>query len=402
MLNVFNIFLIAALFCFVMLLVLSSLLRSGIPGIREWSVANALALLAFVLYAFGKELPPLAAYEVANGVYAAASAAMLVGFLRFFSRPVSLPLIGLGLGVVAEIVVIALFHYGVDSFAWRTVAVSVFQGGVGAAIGLTVLRHGHATRSRYPYLFTQLMALAILLGNGARAIIYVAKAGELTSLLQPSAWNLLFVSAGTTAWPVLTLGAVMMVHDTMMAKAEHAANRDFLTGAWSRRAFFEFAELELKRARRSGRPLSLLLLDVDHFKKINDTLGHAAGDRVLVDVVPRTMATIRDTDYLGRVGGEEFAVLLPETTPACALKIGERLRAALAANSEHGGVGFTVSIGVATLHGTEAFHELMRRADAALYAAKVAGRNRVAAELYPSEVAATPASAAQNRSRASI
>lgn len=378
MLSVFNIFLIAALFCVVMLLVLSSLLRSGLPGVREWAAANALALAAFILYAFGKELPPLIGYEVADGVYAAASAAMLVGFRRFFSRAISFPAIGAG--IACATLAIALFHYGFDSFALRTVTVSIFQSAVAAAIGLTVRRNGNATRSRYPYLFTQAMTLAIALGHGARAVIYAAKSDQLTSLLQPSAWNLFFVSVGTMAWPVLTLGAVMMVHDTMMAKAEHAANRDFLTGAWSRRAFFEFAELELTRARRTGRTLSLLLLDVDHFKKINDTLGHAAGDCVLVDVVPRAMAAIRNVDYLGRIGGEEFAVLLPETGLACALAVAERLRAALEAKSEHGIAEFTVSIGAAALRDAEPFHELMRRADASLYAAKISGRNRVVAE----------------------
>jgi diguanylate cyclase (GGDEF)-like protein len=173
----------------------------------------------------------------------------------------------------------------------------------------------------------------------------------------------------------------MMVHDRMMAKAEHAANRDFLTGAWSRRAFFELAERELARARRGAHAIALLAIDIDHFKSINDTLGHQVGDEVLVDMALRVETVTRSIDYFSRVGGEEFAVLLPDTDRPAALMIAERLRAALD-RSKAGGqaAAYTVSIGVATLRGTDSFRELMRRADAALYQAKAMGRNRVICE----------------------
>ncbi len=381
-----TIFLIAALLCVTMLLVLSSFLRSGIAGVREWSIANLLACGAFILYPFGRELPPLIAHEVANGVYAAAAAAMLLGFRRFFAQKTHFAL--LGSGVLLVTLAIALFHYRIDSFAWRTVTVSAFQAGIGIAIAWTVLQSRPATpRSRYPYLFTKAVGVTVAIGHAVRAAIYVANPVELTSLLQPSPWNLLFVSAGTMALPALTLGAVMIVHDAMLAKAEHAANRDFLTGAWSRRALFELAEVELTRARRAGRELSLLVFDIDHFKTINDRFGHATGDQVLIDVVARASLAIRSGDYLGRIGGEEFAVLLPETNQADALMVAERLRASLQQNAGAGDPEkqadapvFSVSIGVALLRDAETFHDLMRRTDAALYQAKIAGRNRVACE----------------------
>lgn len=379
MLSTLNVFLISAFFCVVMLLVWCSLLRSGIRGVREWSVANGLGVVAFLLFAFGKSLPPLIAYELANATYAAASASVLIGFQRFLGRETSIKAVAAG--IVLLTIAIAVFHYALDSFMLRTQAVSTFQVAVCLAIGLTVFRARQISRSRYPTYFTLSMALIVALGHGARGVVHVTNSSELTSLLQPSMWNVVFLSLGTVMLPALTLGAIMMVHDRMMAKAEHAANRDFLTGAWSRRAFFELAERELARARRGAHAIALLAIDIDHFKSINDTLGHQVGDEVLVDMALRVETVTRSIDYFSRVGGEEFAVLLPDTDRPAALMIAERLRAALD-RSKAGGqaAAYTVSIGVATLRGTDSFRELMRRADAALYQAKAMGRNRVICE----------------------
>ncbi len=383
--TLFNILLVGVLFCVLMLLVLGSLLRSAMPGIKEWAAANVLACAALVLYAFGKELPSWIAYEAANGLYAAAMALILAGFRRFFGRKAH----GLALGASTASLVfaIALLHYWFDSFALRTVAVALFQGVLCLCIAITIYRSRKMLRSRYPYFFTMAMALVVVLGHGARSLIYTLNAGEMASLPQSDPWNLFFLSAGTFALPALTFGAVMMGHDRMLAQAEHAANRDFLTGAWSRRAFFELAERELSRAQRNGRALSLLLIDVDHFKRINDTSGHAGGDQVLVDVVLRAETVIRSIDYFARIGGEEFAALLPETNRAAAQVVAERLRAALdtklATDKPKGkqdAAPYTVSIGVATLRHAESHTDLMRRADAALYAAKAIGRNRVVCE----------------------
>jgi diguanylate cyclase (GGDEF)-like protein len=203
----------------------------------------------------------------------------------------------------------------------------------------------------------------------------------------------MFLSIGTLVMPIFTMGAVMMVHDKMMRKAQDDANRDFLTGAWSRRAFFEFAERELLRVQRNGRAVSLMLFDVDHFKRINDTWGHAVGDRVLLEIVQRAEREIRSMDYLARLGGEEFAVLLPEVGEMGARAVADRLRATLEiptasdpgaspvqanlTDSAPYSVPYTVSIGVATRQPSESIAELLHRADVALYEAKAGGRNQV-------------------------
>jgi len=190
-----------------------------------------------------------------------------------------------------------------------------------------------------------------------------------------------FFGFGTMALPALTLGAVMMANAQVISETAYAADHDHLTGAPSRRAFFAAAEREHARAARRASGLGLLLMDVDHFKRINDTHGHAVGDLVLRDLVLHTQEVVRKIDYCARLGGEEFAVLLPDASLETAQHVAERVRAALDRSLQVAGatkpVAYTVSIGVAMLEEGENITGLMARADKALYAAKASGRNRV-------------------------
>ena len=156
---------------------------------------------------------------------------------------------------------------------------------------------------------------------------------------------------------------------------------DHLTGLANRRALFEACELELQRWRRVPRPVSMVLIDADHFKRINDEYGHAAGDEVLRHLAAGLTATFRSMDIVARLGGEEFVVLLPGCTEDAAAAVAQRLCRSLAEQTvSFNGMSlrYTVSVGVATMDATvtdvEAFIE---RADLAMYRAKAAGRNRV-------------------------
>jgi diguanylate cyclase (GGDEF)-like protein len=157
---------------------------------------------------------------------------------------------------------------------------------------------------------------------------------------------------------------------------------DGLTGIHNKRFFTEFLEREVARAVRHGHSLGLVMFDIDHFKRVNDTHGHLAGDAVLQGLARRLKPRIRREDILARVGGEEFAAVLSDTDRPGALAFGEALRALVEREAflhEHTRLPITVSVGVATLERGEqvAPDELIRRADQALYAAKNAGRNRV-------------------------
>jgi diguanylate cyclase (GGDEF)-like protein/PAS domain S-box-containing protein len=160
------------------------------------------------------------------------------------------------------------------------------------------------------------------------------------------------------------------------------ATVDSLTGTFNRRHFFEVAEAEIERGGRYGRRTSLAMFDVDHFKAINDELGHAAGDATLRALAGILRREVRSVDVLGRIGGEEFALLLPETPLRAAEATAERVRRAIAARSfaDQGlppGRQLTVSVGVAEHRARESVGDLLKRADGGLYRAKSAGRDRV-------------------------
>ncbi len=163
---------------------------------------------------------------------------------------------------------------------------------------------------------------------------------------------------------------------------EALATRDDLTGILNRRTLMELGAHALAAAARAGRPVCVLMLDLDHFKDVNDRHGHAAGDRMLADIAETISGGLRDSDILGRYGGEEFCIVLPDTTATGALLIASRIRNAIGGRSYVLGKAagqMTASIGVAAASGapTESIDSLVDWADRALYRAKGNGRNRV-------------------------
>ncbi|MCA3920219.1 GGDEF domain-containing protein [Burkholderia sp.] len=167
-------------------------------------------------------------------------------------------------------------------------------------------------------------------------------------------------------------------------KLEHLAATDPLTGATNRRQFIESVEAEISRAKRNGAPFSLLALDLDHFKAINDSYGHQAGDQVLQRFVNKCADAIRPYDGVARVGGEEFMVLLPQAELDTAQSIGERIRTAIAGEPFEAGIGepitVTVSVGASEFgRDGETIDAILRKADERLYRAKHQGRNQVVA-----------------------
>ena len=175
---------------------------------------------------------------------------------------------------------------------------------------------------------------------------------------------------------------LVQAHEALVAanaELQRLATTDSLTGAANRRHFDETLALQVAQARRYGEPLSLVLLDLDHFKAINDDHGHAHGDEVLAEVSRRLQGSLRMTDRLARWGGEEFAVLLPHCDDVAAVATAEKLRAVVSEPSFPGVGTVTASFGVAQLRPDEGPEQLLKRADAALYDAKAAGRDAVRA-----------------------
>ena len=257
-----------------------------------------------------------------------------------------------------------------------------------------------------PYLLGCMsVAMVLLLSPGMAAGVFAAGAVLFHWLLahtQPDAATLLSnqlngLSVGVLGW----VGAVVMWRNftlierqqLQLAEANNAlmerqrelerlTRRDGLTGLFNRNTFVELTEQELARAKRQANPTALLLLDLDFFKRVNDTHGHPAGDEVLRHVAKVLGSTVRSTDLVGRLGGEEFMVLLPGTTPQAAHNLAEKLRAKVQATPpkwQGQALPVTVSIGVSgpPPGSNMQFDQLYALADQALYTAKEQGRNRV-------------------------
>lgn len=160
-----------------------------------------------------------------------------------------------------------------------------------------------------------------------------------------------------------------------------AAREDFLTGAVNLRTFYELADQEFARFKRTGEAFSLLVLDLDHFKKINDTLGHEAGDDALRKFVQIVTANLREQDIFARAGGDEFRLLLPGTPPSGAIVLAEKIReevGRVSLRASNGSVPLSMSAGLCRCHPDDTrIDDIVRRADAALYEAKASGRNAV-------------------------
>ena len=195
--------------------------------------------------------------------------------------------------------------------------------------------------------------------------------------------TLLSIRLGITliALAPLTIASAMTEHKKLLTEFRHLAMHDALTGALSRGAFTEGCETLVQKRDGASTPLALLVLDIDNFKSINDTHGHAAGDSVLIHFANTTRHCLRETDLFGRIGGEEFAILLPRCSRAVATAIAERIRQGFAEAEtpiDGGFVAATVSIGIVCATAPpKSFTALLRQSDKALYRAKSSGRNRV-------------------------
>jgi len=170
---------------------------------------------------------------------------------------------------------------------------------------------------------------------------------------------------------------------SLNVKLEQLASMDGLTGINNHRSLLQHAEREFDIAMRYRPPLSMIFFDIDHFKQVNDTFGHAVGDQALIKTIQTVCSNLRSTDLIGRYGGDEFVILLPQTSAQDALPLAERIHASIAAmrlDTDKGALALTISIGIAqTIRGssqTDTVESLLLRADQALYAAKQGGRNR--------------------------
>jgi diguanylate cyclase (GGDEF)-like protein len=280
--------------------------------------------------------------------------------------------------------------YGLDpaNGAWRVAIVSGSLSALCLSVGWDMQREA---RARMELRWGAVLSVPLLLGGlvfGLRAGRAMVSPGTIVAeVTADSALNVSAAFSYLVIALVFQLTLVALVVTRGVVELRRASRYDALTGLLNRRAAQEALEDELQRSRRLGEPFSVLMIDADHFKAINDVQGHAAGDRALQHLGTLLSAQMRDIDRVGRWGGEEFVVVLPGTPMAQAQEVAERLREraqALPPRWQERPLPLTVSLGVSQwADAADELSALMARADAALYRAKANGRNRVEVEPPP-------------------
>ncbi|WP_379945802.1 GGDEF domain-containing protein [Dyella flava] len=301
---------------------------------------------------------------------------LYAGFARFLHRPARWPL--LLFCAAMTVPALAYWRYVVDSIPMRVVVSTGFTAAICIAIAILVARNRNMGRARYPYVATIGVTVMFATCQAARGIYFTTLSHVSDALTFDATVNVVLLCVGAAIMPVLLMCGMMMVHDALLFNARDAVNRDFLTGALSREGFASVARALLTAADRSRSSLACLIVDLDHFKSINDTFGHGGGDKVLREFVELVRSTLRAGDALGRMGGEEFVILMPDIALDHARSLAERLRNAAmrhAVVTDNGTCTYSLSGGLAIRLPGETMSQLTMRADRALYQAKVAGRN---------------------------
>ncbi|HLP97281.1 MAG TPA: GGDEF domain-containing protein [Sideroxyarcus sp.] len=347
-------------------------------GMGKWALAVLLETLTWMLIAARGTIPDIYSVVVANALKAGAHALVLAAIYEFQQRP--LPRWQYVLPVILTVLMAALL---LDDMRGRFVWGSLIFG-FQMALVIRALLSDPETRTGQAWRLLLGGVLAIMAVLCLRAFVALNGSGDLS---QPQTVGTIhwvqFVSfVAIMATTLLgSLGFVFMVKERADREIRHLAMTDSLTGVPNRRALLDYAGRML--AQRGERSMALLMIDVDHFKRINDTHGHPAGDDVLRETTRLLAGRLRGGDLLGRYGGEEFCVVVPDAGMEGAMAMAESLRATVAASviaTEYGALSVTVSIGVAHCPAgrTCELKDLLAEADAALYTAKRDGRNRVA------------------------
>lgn len=365
--------LLAGLMSGLMSMVLLSLRRSYPPsarGLGLWAIGLLGISLGTLLTASRDGPPSMLIVSVARVLLLSSLFMIYLGTVRFVGQRSSLKIWIPVLIAGASLQIV--FTHAYPSFHARLIVANAFSGSLFLAQAWALWRY--ATPTFAPRLCLAVSLLMVLIQLTRFATSFFVPMGE--NVFDGDPLNLMYVVSLVCSILLYSVGIVLMVSERLRTELEHLATRDSLTGALNRRQMKELFDTELLRCHRQHRSMGLLLMDLDHFKTINDTYGHQTGDQVLIDFVIELNSLLRQSDQVARFGGEEFAVLLPDTSPQEALAAAERIRAACA--TPKNAPSCTVSIGIThILVDMDILDTMLARADAALYRAKAKGRNQV-------------------------
>ena len=313
-----------------------------------------------------------------NAFYISGMALLGFGVLRFLGRQ---PRPWLWIAFAAFIYVAGvLLSASPEQVPWRISVFMLLQVAVGALALEALVRNRN---ERGLGAVTLLGSMLLLIGAGLARVGFALAGLASVRLLAGSSVSWSFVGAVSLAQVLATIGLILVTGERAQRRLRELASHDSLTGLLTRGGFNQFAQQVIATARREVKHVGFLMIDIDHFKQINDRYGHDAGDQVLAEVAKRLDMGLREIDIVSRYGGEEFAVLLPSSEPTQTALAAERLRQAVEQSEFSLGdttLKVTVSIGTANAPPADAHIEkLYKKAEQALYRAKRGGRNQVIA-----------------------
>lgn len=344
---------------------------ASIKGMGDWSIFPVLTFFASLLYSLQGKWHHLLSMALPNLLVVLTLVTQLRGTYKHFGKQVNTRLL---LAIIFISLLLAVWTSGKNEyFVHRLVYVSSLTALMLGA-QLSILWHHRRGSFASHFMLLTLVMMCIAMSMRAATALIDPPAVGIFSYSPLQAFYLASFGFGVL---LLSIAAILLSAEQLRNEMTKLLRYDTLTKALTRRAAFEYGEDELARSNRRGTAFSVLLLDLDHFKDINDKHGHQVGDRVLRDFVQSVGQVLRHPSAIGRYGGEEFVILLPDTTMAQAVAAAERIQSHLRASAAQPKVA--TSIGVASfVHGQhDNLDALIGRADAALYRAKQQGRDRI-------------------------
>jgi diguanylate cyclase (GGDEF)-like protein len=359
-----------------MALVMFSLRHSfptNIRGVGNWTIGALVLSTSAILLALRGSVPDWLSIVAANSGILAGTGLWLAGSQRFFGRPASWRFLVLILVVGA--IALSWMTWVHESINGRTLCMTAILALIYSGQSAVMLRYGRRENGAK---FLAALFLIMTVVAVTRFVATFSSRFAVAGLFASNIVQMAYITTNTLMSLTVPVGFLLLAMERLRNQLELQSRIDPLTGLLNRRAFLSAHQEAREMMRTGGGLLSLLLIDLDHFKAINDTYGHAKGDEILVDFSTRVAAMLPRQHHFARWGGEEFVVLLPGSSPENTIELAETIRSRIALNAASSLPAYTCCIGIACVgSGDATIERLVKDADEALYRAKHNGRNYV-------------------------
>ena len=345
------------------------------PPAKDWAIGSLMFAIGLFLFALRNQAPVILTEIVSNIFLLPGLMLFNFGIVKASGRKLSL---GLGLAFCTlAIGTLVWFTFGSKNYPAAVLTQNLVFLTFDLYTAYACLQ-ARTTKGNHTFRILGFLFIVLVMACSWRVAGGVF---DLTFSFSPTLPRLFWIATSLISFPMITVLLTLHTSQRLQEEIHAQARHDTLTDAYNRRAFAEFADKEWSRSVRHGYPLSILSVDIDHFKEFNDQHGHQTGDDALVQVSKSAQSALRSNDIWCRYGGEEFIALLPNTTKDQAMAVAERLRQSVESTtilSPSDSLSISVSIGVAERSSNHSsLSEVLAISDAALYKAKAAGRNRV-------------------------